>query len=106
MTIEEKLTGIWREENPLNLWAPELATARGHRLGPADKAKVLNYLRTDRMIAAETGVERCLLCKSFYAGSGSLLSDGEWAWPDTLSHYVEVHDVKLEESFLNTILSN
>jgi hypothetical protein len=55
-------------------------------------------------MAITMSFERCLICENDYAGSGSLASDGEWAWATTLPHYVEKHFVIPEDEFLDKIL--
>jgi hypothetical protein len=99
------MTGIWREENPANERLQWLSSTPRACLRKPVLARVLCYLRSANGIAIEMGVERCLICENSDVGSGSLVSDGEWAWPDSLAHYVEKHFVVLDEKFLEKILS-
>ncbi len=104
MTNRKRLTGVWREENPENLSLPRLSSACTFRPMAPEKVVVLEYLKSGESITAEPGQERCLLCKDAYSGSGSLLADGEWAWPETLIHYADVHNIEPEQDFLEKIL--
>lgn len=52
-------------------------------------------------MASEVAVDEALLEARFEAiGTGTILTDGEWAWPDTLSHYVEKYHLELPQEFV------
>ena len=40
------------------------------------------------------------------AGSPSILTDGKWAWSGVLSYYVKKYNLKLDDEFLETMISN
>lgn len=40
------------------------------------------------------------------AGSPSILTDGKWAWSGVLSYYVKNYNLKLDDEFLETMISN
>lgn len=59
---------------------------------------IANYLEEGSVFAQYRGLASCrFFCKGWY-GSREL-TDGEWVWPEGLSHYVRVHSVRLPEQF-------
>lgn len=40
------------------------------------------------------------------AGSPSILTDGKWAWSGVLSYYVKNYNLRLNDEFLETMISN
>lgn len=75
-----------------------VAVGTGHR-SAADRSAIAAYLRRAPAMWKSMGLEIDLLDPSQYAGSGSLLGDGAYAWPDTLAHYVALDDVGLPADF-------
>jgi hypothetical protein len=70
------------------------------------RRKVVEYLARGVQVRQYRGSSFCRFhCGASYLG-GSELSDGEWAWPDGLSHYVESHGVALPEEFIATVVRN
>lgn len=68
---------------------------------PADREAIAGYLRNGREYAKWRGVSYCRFgcgIDDFAMGS-RCLTDGEWVWPEGLSHYVEAHSVLLPEDF-------
>jgi hypothetical protein len=39
-------------------------------------------------------------------GTGSILTDGAWAWPDDLSYYLQMYHVVLPDEFVNYAMMN
>jgi len=84
--------------------SPSLRDACGKRT-PNDKDKVVRYLRSAVVFIFSPGVvDDCF--DGSYAGSMSLLTDGTYAWPGSLAHYVERYDVVLPEEFERFMESN
>ncbi|HWO26415.1 MAG TPA: ankyrin repeat domain-containing protein [Kofleriaceae bacterium] len=63
---------------------------------PAERARVVRYLRRGHPIAAYLGYSHCRLeCGIPWHFMGSRdLSDGTWVWPEGYAHYVEHHGVR------------
>lgn len=69
---------------------------------PTDRARVVAYLRAGDELESYRGTSYCrFACGTPSAEMGSRdLTDGRFAWPEGLAHYVEVHDVLLPEHFV------
>jgi hypothetical protein len=67
------------------------------------EADIVKYLRGGTTFIFSPGVVRDVLDGSGPIGSGSVLTDGEWAWPDTLPYYVEKYHVELPAEFVSAI---
>jgi hypothetical protein len=59
---------------------------------------MVEYLRSGRPCATYRGLSPC----RFGCGENGTIeqTDGVFAWPDGLAHYVEVHSVRLPASFI------
>ena len=69
---------------------------------PVLKDKVVAYLKAGREHESWCGYSACRLCG---ASNGSrCLTDGQWAWPEGLAHYVEEHSVGLPAEFVASIV--
>jgi hypothetical protein len=75
---------------------------------PADELQfILTYLRSGHKGAARAGYSFC----RFECGIPDdemgcrTLTDGIWAWPEGLAHYVAIHAVTLPEQFVQTMRS-
>ena len=73
-------------------------------LEPTVQANIVDYLRNGRMCAAYRGWSDC----RFGCGRNGTteLTDGVFAWPEGLAHYVDVHSVRLPEQFVQHALAN
>jgi hypothetical protein len=62
------------------------------------RPQIIGYLNHGSALSQYMGHSYCRF------GCGMLgtteLTDGVWAWPEGLSHYVEVHQIKLPEEFV------
>jgi hypothetical protein len=64
---------------------------------------VSEYLTTGVVFRAFGGISTCRFCGE---PNGALeLTDGEWYWPDGLSHYLTEHNVRLPENFVTYVLA-
>jgi hypothetical protein len=70
-----------------------------------DEARIADYLRNAQPYIVSPGVTVDVLDGSGPIGSGTILTDGEWAWPDDLAHYLETYHVELPECFLGAIVA-
>jgi hypothetical protein len=70
-----------------------------------DDARIADYLRNAQPYIVSPGVTVDVLDGSGPIGSGTILTDGEWAWPDDLAHYLETYHIELPESFIDAIVA-
>lgn len=69
-----------------------------------DEAAIADYLDSGVLFAACPGVEEDpLLPEAPIAGALHVLTDGEYAWPKTLSYWVRRHHLLLPKQFLDHI---
>jgi hypothetical protein len=75
---------------------------------PEERARVVAYLRAGDELESYRGTSYCRFeCGTPSAEMGSLdLTDGRFAWPEGLAHYVEAHDVRLPDHFIAHALAN
>ncbi len=74
----------------------------------AERARVVAYLRAGDELESYRGTSYCRFAcgvPSEQMGSRDL-TDGRFAWPEGLAHYVEAHDVRLPEPFIAHALAN
>ena len=70
------------------------------------RSEILNYLKSGISIQAYNGWSNCRFsCAEEYLGTEDF-TDGMWLWPEGLSHYVEVHHVRLPEAFIIHMAKN
>jgi ankyrin repeat protein len=89
--------GFWRAgPEPDGSGLPHPREAIDEEWPPAERARVVRYLRRGRPIAAYLGYSHCRLeCGIPWHFMGSRdLSDGVWVWPEGYAHYVEHHGVR------------
>jgi len=76
----------------------------GDSLEPSAEANeplVVRYLRSGHVLMASPGVVRDVLdADRAIVASLSILTDGTYAWPSDLAHYVERYHVRLPQAFL------
>jgi len=90
---------------------PELSTAPSEAVslkdvvrdvGSSEEAKIAAYLKSGIVFIARPGIERDVLNDQHpVIGSGHLLTDGIWLWPDSLSHYVATYHLRLRDEFID-----
>ena len=67
----------------------------------ADDANVAKYLRAGVALASAPGIVRDILAKDTpIIGSLSIFTDGVYAWPSDLAHYVERHHARVPAEFV------
>ena len=64
----------------------------------ADRLATLAHLRRGKVFRVFAGASECRICAT--ALGSHERSDGVWAWPDGLEHYVDAHDIRLPEAFV------
>lgn len=72
-----------------------------------EKEKILSYLKSGTMIMASPGLLNCLKCNSKgIAGSFSIITDGEWVWPEYYIHYIDIHNIQINPAFITKMKNN
>ena len=96
-----KLLGMWRDYGEAWVLPHPRLVAEPSTWSPERRASVCGYLTSGVEVISELGFSHCRFdcgiadramgCREF--------SDGFWAWPEGLLHYVDVHGVVLPEPF-------
>ncbi len=63
--------------------------------------RLLAYLDSGHVVGRHMGYSQCRCCGREVVGTCDL-SDGEWVWPQGLSHYLREHGLPLPEPVLST----
>jgi hypothetical protein len=72
-----------------------------------DVDNIISYLKSGTIFALSLGIEKDILDNNNpIAGSGSVLTDGEWFWYDALPHYMKKYNFKLPTEFVQKIRYN
>jgi hypothetical protein len=74
-----------------------------HEWTPRDRRAVVEYLGRGKLLRQFMGHSKCRFCGQL-VGSREF-TDGSFAWPEGLVHYVEAHAVRLPEAFLERVRS-
>jgi len=69
-----------------------------------DKAGVIAYLESGSKVNQYKGMSSCRICQQGVGSSER--SDGTYAWPDRMEHYIKEHDLKIPEEFYEHIKAN
>lgn len=101
-----KYIGLWIEDLKDQCYFPPQAFVGG--LDPSDKEMLIEYLTQGEIYEQYRGYSWCRFgCGADGPEMGSCeLNDGEWVWPQGLSHYIREHDVRLPDSFISHIKKN
>ncbi len=92
--------GYWQSERQPELPRPEAFV--DDTWDEHERYTIESYLRHAAVHRAYLGLSRCRLCGQ---PNGSLeQSDGTYAWPEGLAHYVEAHGVRLPGLFVEHAL--
>lgn len=69
---------------------------------PDDRAAIVRYLANAPVHCAVIGNHRatCALCGLVDYNPSLKRSDGLWSWPDSLSHLVDAHAVRIPNDFV------
>ena len=66
-----------------------------------ESARITSYLARGAVLQASPGLVRDVLAEgSPVIGGLKILTDGTWAWPSDLPHYVERYHARLPEAFV------
>lgn len=98
--------GYWFNDERTGFPNPR-TLVRPNWLAPESLSRLVRYLRSAPMFCGSWGHSFC----RFECGVGHDIMgshtfwDGVWVWPEGLSHYVELHDVALPDTFVQHALS-
>jgi hypothetical protein len=75
------------------------------------KQRLTEYLEGGRILESYLGQATCRFpnCEHFEWSNGigsDEFTDGVWAWPEGLIHYVVRHDVRLPDEFISHVMAN
>jgi hypothetical protein len=98
---ELNLIGYWKEYGEDNYIDPALLIDEGWEID--NREKIINYLNSGKFKTGYFGWSNCRICKC--RNGGTELTDGVWYWPVGLAHYVEKHNVKLPDEFIEYMKS-
>ena len=103
-TILRKV-GFFRELSHGDVNGPSLMDAVTDR--PTDhESQVVAYLREGVTFILSPGPVWDVLDNQGPIGTGSVMTDGEWAWPDDLASYVTKYHLKLPAPFVQRVMAN
>lgn len=98
--VSLRLIGYWPGgEDP---GCPEPAWFVDSKWDPAERALVCTYLKSGTELFQYCGLSWCRFgCESFLGSKE--LTDGFYYWPEGLLHYLEWHNVKLPQEFIDHV---
>lgn len=94
-----KAIGFWSSTRSPELPSPTQFVDKDW--DPEERRAVVDHLRRGFVARAYMGRAECRVCGRLL---GSLtLTDGTYAWPEQLEHYLLEHDVRLPEAFVTHV---
>lgn len=94
-----KVVGFFRELPHGLANEPSLKNAIRDTAGEHEE-DVVRYLESGVVFIASPGIVRDVLNERGPIGSGTVHTDGVWAWPDDLAYYVSHYHVALPKDFV------
>jgi len=95
-----RLIGYWG--SPADARFPDPAALVDSEWDASERDNVASYLQEGLVVRAFMGYSTCRVCG--FAQNGSLeLTDGVYAWPQGLAHYVAEHSVRLPQEFIDHV---
>lgn len=95
--------GFWSGGWPDDPTLPRATDLVDESWGGEERAQVLAHLAKGTVAASYRGFSVCRICKQRVGSQDHW--DGTWLWPSGFSHYVEVHQVKPPQEFIDHVLS-
>jgi hypothetical protein len=69
-----------------------------------ERAVIAEYLRSGEIKTKWRGSSYCRMCDVGVDMGSLCLTDGTYTWPEGLAHYVEEHDVRPPQAFVDHVL--
>jgi hypothetical protein len=91
-----RLIGYWHSASHPDL--PHPAAFVDPTWNKHERLEAVIYLRHGIVARVFLGPSPCRMCDSY--NGVSELTDGTYVWPEGLAHYVELHEVRLPDEFL------
>ena len=99
ISVELTLIGYWRSDDGLNDEWPDATDFVDLTWDRDERRIVSSYLASGTTACAYRGLSPCRFCGS-HNGS-RLYTDGVYAWPEGLAHYLDEHGVRLPQRFVD-----
>jgi hypothetical protein len=105
MTERLRAAGFWLDPDAPEQGLPDPRDAVDPDWETAERRRVIEYLRDAETIASYCGYSWCRFrCGIHDSEMGTCdLTDGAWVWPEGYAHYLEAHDVKPPDDFLEHV---
>lgn len=96
-----RLIGFWRGDRAPD-W-PDVERFVDASWDEQERDLVATYLGSGQVWRWSPGVSRCRFCEK--PNGAATWTDGVYAWPEGLAHYVEEHQVRLPQEFVDHVLA-
>jgi hypothetical protein len=96
--VELTLIGYWRSEGEPNDEWPDAHDFVDEGWDEVERHMVATYLSSGTVARAYRGWSPCRFCGK-HNGS-KLYTDGTYAWPEGLAHYIDEHAIRLPRRFV------
>jgi hypothetical protein len=93
--------GYWQEPgfvSALLSGLPRVEDCVDTNWDPAERARVIGYLKRGKVKDQWMGYSDCRLCGAL--NGSACLTDGVYVWPEGFAHYLEAHGVKPPQHFV------
>lgn len=100
-----KKVGFFRELRHGEPDGPELRSLLS-KVPQDDERRIVHYLRSGVVLIATPGFVEDVLSPGQVVGSPDILTDGHWAWPGDLPHYVERYHARVPSEFVAHMVEN
>lgn len=97
---ELTLIGYWLGPNARD-W-PDVRNSVDPSWDTGERQTIIAHLRKGTLLRYFLGLSMCRFCS--VANGASERTDGTYYWPDGLAHYLEKHDVRLPQRFVDHVL--
>jgi hypothetical protein len=102
-----KAIGFWQDNAGIFKLCPQPQSLARPDWHLAEREHILGYLRGGFAFLSYGGWSTCRFgCVAGEYNGCNELTDGEWAWPEGLAHYVECHNLMLPEELVERMRAN
>jgi hypothetical protein len=96
-----QIFGLWKEHCHGEF--PSLFEEPQGALSSTDAESIARYLENCPIWVASPGLENSKVFPAEVAGTLSIRTDGQWAWQDTMAHYVRKLRISPPSAFVNDV---